>query len=198
MNTAARQLKGWIMTKKPNNGDRNSCASSDEADIKPVPSSDAADHTDTYRVGPGRPPREHQFKPGQSGNPKGRPRKEPLGSELKLSLERAMRKKAKVTEGERERITTWATAGVERLVHQFAKGDRHARRELFWLADLIGVDMRADAHRTNRAQRDSGQALLDRYVERRTADKVVRAEHPVLAPPELLDDDAEAADDNHS
>jgi hypothetical protein len=24
-----------------------------------------------YRVGPGRPPKEFQFKPGQSGNPKG-------------------------------------------------------------------------------------------------------------------------------
>jgi hypothetical protein len=23
-----------------------------------------------YQVGPGRPPKEHQFKPGQSGNPK--------------------------------------------------------------------------------------------------------------------------------
>lgn len=28
-----------------------------------------------YEVGYGRPPREHQFKPGQSGNPKGRPKK---------------------------------------------------------------------------------------------------------------------------
>lgn len=26
-----------------------------------------------YKVGPGRPPKEFQFKPGQSGNPKGRP-----------------------------------------------------------------------------------------------------------------------------
>ena len=28
-----------------------------------------------YEVGYKRPPREHQFKPGQSGNPKGRPKK---------------------------------------------------------------------------------------------------------------------------
>lgn len=28
-----------------------------------------------YKVGYKRPPREHQFKPGQSGNPKGRPKK---------------------------------------------------------------------------------------------------------------------------
>src|SRR5512132_4516425 len=30
-----------------------------------------------YKVGPGRPPREHQWKPGQSGNPKGAKRKQP-------------------------------------------------------------------------------------------------------------------------
>lgn len=29
---------------------------------------------DGYRVGPGNPPREHQFKPGESGNPNGQPK----------------------------------------------------------------------------------------------------------------------------
>jgi hypothetical protein len=31
----------------------------------------------SYRVGPGRPPKEFQFKPGRSGNPKGAKRKSP-------------------------------------------------------------------------------------------------------------------------
>jgi hypothetical protein len=30
-----------------------------------------------YKVGPGRPPKEHRFKPGVSGNPKGGKRKPP-------------------------------------------------------------------------------------------------------------------------
>jgi hypothetical protein len=39
-----------------------------------------------YKVGPGRPPKEHQFKPGQSGNPKGAKRKPPsLLPDLKRS-----------------------------------------------------------------------------------------------------------------
>ena len=34
-----------------------------------------SDNFENYEVGYKRPPREHQFKPGHSGNPKGRPKK---------------------------------------------------------------------------------------------------------------------------
>ncbi len=40
---------------------------------------------DGYRTGPGKPPRSRMWKPGQSGNPKGRPRKkkaETMGEKL--------------------------------------------------------------------------------------------------------------------
>jgi hypothetical protein len=48
---------------------------------------------DEYRVGPGRPPREFQFKPGQSGNPKGARRKlQSIAPDLKAALERARAK----------------------------------------------------------------------------------------------------------
>ena len=52
-----------------------------------------------YKVGPGRPPKEYQFKQGQSGNPKGRKRKEPsLLPDLKQLFESAFNKKVKVTQ----------------------------------------------------------------------------------------------------
>src|SRR5262249_47700851 len=46
---------------------------------------------ENYKVGPGRPPREHRFKPGKSGNPKGaKPKPPSIAPDLKLALERAL------------------------------------------------------------------------------------------------------------
>jgi hypothetical protein len=55
----------------------------------PPVASDSRKSDEEYRVGPGRPPREYQFKPGQSGNPKGSERKTSLAPDLKAMLERA-------------------------------------------------------------------------------------------------------------
>jgi Family of unknown function (DUF5681) len=86
--------------------------------------SQAAASDAEYKVGPGRPPREYQFKPGKSGNPKGAKRKPPsIALDLKLALERALNKTVKLKQGEKERVVTMAVAGIEQLVAQFVKGD---------------------------------------------------------------------------
>ena len=83
---------------------------------------DAADQE--YRVGPGRPPKEHQFKPGQSGNPEGARRKpRSIAPDLKALFERALSRKVTLRQGEQKKIITKAAAGIEQLVNQFAKGD---------------------------------------------------------------------------
>jgi predicted phage terminase large subunit-like protein len=97
-----------------------------------------------YRVGPGRPPKEYQFKPGQSGNPKGARRKpRSIAPDLKALFERALSTKVTLRQGEQQKIITNAAAGFEQLANQFAKGDRHARRDLFALAERLGVDLLA-------------------------------------------------------
>ena len=61
---------------------------------------DAKTTDDEYKVGPGRPPREYQFKPGQSGNPKGARRKQPaIALDLKAALEQALNKKVRTQTG---------------------------------------------------------------------------------------------------
>ena len=151
----------------------------------------AAETGEEYKVGPRRPPREHRFKPGQSGNPKGaKPKAPSLAPGLKQLLERALSKTVTLKQGERQQIVTMASAGIEQLVAQFAKGDRHARRDLFWLADKLGVDLVNGGRKAfEEALASNHQAILSAYVERQY-DKVV-TRPPVLAPPELLDDDPE-------
>jgi hypothetical protein len=125
-----------------------------------------------YQVGPGRPPKEFQFKPGQSGNPKGAKRKpRSIVPDLKALLEHALRGKVTLRQGTKEKIISYAAAGIEQLVIQFAKGDRHARRDLIILAEKLGVDLAAGQAEAIQqalagALSASDQALLSDYVER--------------------------------
>jgi Family of unknown function (DUF5681) len=147
-------------------------------------SSDAAS-----AVGYGRPPMHTRFKPGQSGNPKGA-RKKPRSNapDLKALLERALGKKVTLKQGEEERTVTMGAVGIEQLVAQFAKGDRHARRDLIALADKLGVDLMPSQRKAiEDALPSNYKAIVEGHVLRQY-DRVVRPS-PVLAPPELLDDD---------
>jgi Family of unknown function (DUF5681) len=127
-----------------------------------------------YRVGPGRPPKEYQFKPGQSGNPKGaRQKPRSIAPDLKALLERALSGKVTLRQGEQEKIITKAAAGIEQLVNQFAKGDRHARRDLIALAERLGVDLVAGQgaaleQSVAAALSANDEALLADYVQRKT------------------------------
>src|SRR3954466_10373423 len=125
-----------------------------------------------YQVGPGRPPKEYQFKPGQSGNPKGARRKRrSIAPDLKALLERAISGTVMMRQGEQEKIITKAAAGIEQLGNQFAKGDRHARRDLLALAERLQIDLvagRGEALEQTVAAALSAndEALLEDYVRR--------------------------------
>jgi hypothetical protein len=133
-----------------------------------------------YRVGPGRPPKEHQFKPGQSGNPAGARRKPgSIAPDLKALFERALNEKVTLRQGERERIISKLDAGIQHLVNQFAKGDRHARRDLLALAERLGIDLvpgqGAGLEQSVAAALSANdEALLADYVQRHA----IQPDHP--------------------
>src|SRR5204863_10177895 len=84
---------------------------------------------------------------------------------------RALSGKVTLRQGEQEKIISKAAAGIEQLVNQFAKGDRHARRDLLALAARLGVDLVAgqgDALEQSVAAALSAndEALLADYVRR--------------------------------
>jgi hypothetical protein len=63
------------------------------------------------------------------------------------------------------------SAGIEQLVYRFAKGDRHARRDLLTLAERLGVDLVAGQgealeQSVAAALSANDEALLPDYVRR--------------------------------
>jgi hypothetical protein len=81
--------------------------------------------SDKYEVGYGRPPLHGRFKPGQSGNPKGRPK----GSRnLATELMEILSETATVTEGGRKRKVPRLRALMLKLVAQAFSGNMAAFR----------------------------------------------------------------------
>jgi Family of unknown function (DUF5681) len=89
-------------------------------------------------VGYGKPPKATQFKPGQSGNPRGRPK----GSlNVATVLERTLREPLVVTEGGQRRVITKLEAAVKQLANKAASGDARA------IQLLIGLTQAAEDRR---------------------------------------------------
>lgn len=79
-------------------------------------------------VGYGRPPRSGQFRKGQSGNPKGRPK---ATKNVSTMLEEVFFRKIQITENGRRREVTMVEAILRQLVNGAVKGEmRHIDRVL--------------------------------------------------------------------
>ncbi len=132
-----------------------------------------------YDVGYGRPPKQFQFKKGQTGNPEGINRKASIMPDLRAIFERALNARV-LRRGERDKVETKAAVGIEQLVDQFAKGDPRARRDLILLCEKFGVDL------TNRKALESAldevlcaedEALLADFVKRHGGQYPLGAKH---------------------
>jgi len=110
-----------------------------------------------------------------------RPERQSCGRTEKATLDRTRSQSAAANgarqEGhahhDKERILTKAAAGIEQLVDQFARGDRYARRDLFDLADKLGLDLGASSKAaleelTGKALAAEDEALVADFVRRKT------------------------------
>jgi Family of unknown function (DUF5681) len=151
-----------------------------------------------YRVGPGRPPREYQFKPGQSGNPKGATRKpKSIMPDLKSHLQEALNSKINLMQDNKERIVSKAAAGIEQVVNAFAEGDRHARRDVLDMArrlnlDLLGGQTPAAAPSPKASSSAEDEAILADFLRRHG--KALAAETEPSQPHESNNNDGEEDD----
>ena len=118
---------------------------------------------DDYKVGRGKPPKEHQFKPGQSGNPKGRPK----GARgFKTDLEEALDARISVTKNGKSVKISAQQALIARLMEKALKGDIRA------LAEIINLTVKHIPDEPEENMREaplpkSDADIIDRYVQER-------------------------------
>lgn len=80
-----------------------------------------------YEVGYGKPPRHTQFKKGQSGNSKGRPRG---AKNVDTILKQALAERVVISEKGRRKSLTKAEVIIKQLVNKAAQGDHRSTRLL--------------------------------------------------------------------
>ena len=86
-----------------------------------------------YEVGYGKPPKQSQFKQGQSANPSGRPK----GAKGQSSIQKVLDRKVSIkVDGKRARVPITEAAMV-RLVENAFKGDDKALREVIRIAQQV-------------------------------------------------------------
>jgi hypothetical protein len=89
-----------------------------------------------YEVGYKRPPKQHQFKPGQSGNPNGRPK----GSvNAKSIIDRVAWEMVTVQQGEKKRTMPMLQVVVHAQAAKAAKGDSRAANFLLGAVREVGL-----------------------------------------------------------
>lgn len=89
-----------------------------------------------YPVGRGRPPVHTRWKPGQSGNPRGRPK----GSRnVRTVLEEALKKQIQIRDGERTRSMSKLECIVTITVNRAAQGDIKHLLAVFQLLRAVGM-----------------------------------------------------------
>lgn len=118
------------------------------------------------KIGYRRPPVHARFKPGQSGNVRGRPKG---SANLKSDLRDELSEQIRVREGERDLKVSKQRAMLKALVAKALKGDARASSVLLGLIVQHLMPEVAEAASRHGAQDDL--ALLDAYVEARIAER---------------------------
>ena len=103
---------------------------------EPLPPAHA--HEDEYSIGYKKPPKDHQFRPGQSGNPRGRPKE---SRNLKTELEEELQELVRVIESGTRRTVTKQRAVLKSLTARAVQGDTKAANLVLNLVlRLLGQD----------------------------------------------------------
>jgi hypothetical protein len=123
---------------------------------------------DPYEVGFGKPPRAMQFKPGQSGNPAGRPRG---AKNFATAIEQELDARVTVTENGRRRRISKREVIAKHLVNKAASGDLKA-------IPLLLNEARAQE---NNPAGSASDDILDAPEDRRVLDGIIAQDSELSA-----------------
>ena len=113
-------------------------------------------------VGYRRPPKETQFKKGQSGNPSGRPT---ATINMTTALTRTLSEPVEVEAEDGNTVTiTKMEAAVKRLVDEAINGDMHAFRVLSVLTQVLQNPAGDDSENIEGTDREVMQSLMRRFA----------------------------------
>ena len=117
-------------------------------------------------VGYGRPPRATQFKPGTSGNPKGRPKG---ARSVGAILQEVTQQRVTVTENGRTRRLPALEVMLRRLMNDAMRGEHNALKLLLSLSDRYSES--PESGRQLRELRAEDEAILAEYLRDATSSK---------------------------
>jgi len=135
---------------------------------------------DDYEIGYGKPPKRTQFKKGQSGNKKGRPKD---SNYFNTDLGEVLRAPVTVTENGKPKIVSTQMVILLKLKEKAMKGDARAMDLFVVLAQQLSEEK--EGRSAERKLSADEEAILERFE----ADLVARAANGDAADPEDETDD---------
>ncbi|HIF51316.1 MAG TPA: hypothetical protein EYQ42_07325 [Thiotrichaceae bacterium] len=128
--------------------------------------------SDDDKVGYKKPPQKNQFKPGKSGNPKGRPKGlKNLATDLQEELEQ----KIVVTEGNKPQEITKQRAMIKTLFAKAMKGDIRASNVVINL--ILGLEQTKSNQSSPEKISEDDQAILDAFLKNALSSKTTNGEN---------------------
>ncbi len=115
----------------------------------------------SYEIGFKHPPKHTQFKPGQSGNPKGRPKGI---NNLATDLEEELSESVVINEGGKQSVTSKQRAMIKALVVKAVKGDTRAAGALITLK--LGIEHVKSLSKDEDIVSPEDKAILDEFEAR--------------------------------
>ncbi len=159
--TAGRQDTDTAKIAEPNQATPD--VANGGAHVEPSGDSDGTHDPGTYAVGYGRPPVNTRFKPGQSGNSKGRQKQSP---NMRTVLQRVLNEDMQIRERGRVRRMPTFEALVRTTVSRAFKGDPKATASLIVLFRHCGYGADHDAPAAELLSGTDLKAIISDYYDR--------------------------------